>query len=249
MLPVARGAGNAFIFWRVVGPAATWRLIVTDEEFTQWSEFDGGLLDLLHQVTSVHSDSPKFVSMDSLDIAARAAVPASLWDQYPLQYGPPRDVLDELTEDFAPTGANKHDWTGLQLPSDYRRFIDRFGPGRVADIEIVSPFAPGRWSMAALNDRPVPTDSKLVLGDHIGGLILWGSTPDGWFCAWAVSSNDPDLWGVVIVSPDFIQFEYPGTESFSSLLLEYTSTAVMYSFLGREPFDRSRTWQTASELP
>ncbi|MCG8916360.1 hypothetical protein L6E12_11220 [Actinokineospora sp. PR83] len=247
VLPVAQGAGNAFIFWQVVEPPTTWRLIVTDEEFTHWSEFDGGLVDFLVELSDAPSDQPKFVSQASRVAKANVSNSTSIWNRFPLRNGPPSDTLDELAQDFVPVRVEEHDWTGLRLPRDYVTFIDRFGPGRLADIEITSPFGPGRWSMGVLNERPVPAGSELTLGSRAGGLILWGTTPDGWSCGWGVDSDDPDMWGVVLVEPDFTQFEYPDVHSFSSFLLKYTSPDEVYFFLGRNSCDRLRKWKPADE--
>lgn len=134
------------------------------------------------------------------------------------------------------------DWAkdilGIALPRDYVDFIDMFGPGRLADVNIVEPPKVAELSFikSAKPESVSPPSMTLPpFYPESGGLVPWGYTDDGWVCYWAPTDVDPNDWGVVVSSPDMLMFKYHHTLSFSSFLLDYGKPdSSLRMFPGRE---------------
>jgi hypothetical protein len=131
-----------------------------------------------------------------------------------------------------PAGAPEVDWAavharlGFELPSDYRGFIDAYGPGTLDYIRIMAPGVPGEMDLFALLERTYAqvrdrdrTDSPPFYPEP-GGTVCWGETADGWACGWAPVSADPDEWEVVAVMPGRGHMISDGL-SFSTALRQY----------------------------
>jgi hypothetical protein len=97
-----------------------------------------------------------------------------------------------------PKRAASTDWDemsrtlGTRFPSDFRSFIDTYGPGSVCDFLFVGRcFGPPSLEDCIdveAGDRPFPEP---------GGLLAWGSTTTGDACYFKTAEN-PDDWQVVI---------------------------------------------------
>ncbi|WP_344654513.1 hypothetical protein [Cryptosporangium japonicum] len=115
---------------------------------------------------------------------------------------------------------------GTALPADYRRLIDDRGPGVVADVVVHGPSSPG----AALDlvnwlhgiERMVSA-LRAITYDRVpppfhpepGGILPWGLLHDGRIAGWAVTSDDPDAWPVVVLNSEldgFTRYETSATE-------------------------------------
>lgn len=78
---------------------------------------------------------------------------------------------------------------GRRLPSDYKRFIERVGPGQYGNIVVASP-THATAEIPAVHD--LLTDLRDWLAERYvdpppvapepGGLLLWGRAPRGWVC-------------------------------------------------------------------
>jgi hypothetical protein len=124
-----------------------------------------------------------------------------------------------------------HARLGLELPSDYRAFIDAYGAGTLGDIRITAPGAPGEMDLFALLDRTYARArdrrDRVMYGEppfypEPGGTVAWGEAFDGWACGWAPASADPDEWDVVAAGPNGGHTMGPGL-SFSTALRQYAA--------------------------
>lgn len=104
---------------------------------------------------------------------------------------------------------------GLDLPADYRAFVDAYGPGTVGSrLTPLIPLPPYRAGIAALG--PV-LDAAAEVGDLLrglrekypeefpyffhpepGGLLAWAGGLGGEQCFWLTEDADPDAWPVVV---------------------------------------------------
>lgn len=115
---------------------------------------------------------------------------------------------------------------GIHLPTDYRAFVDLFGPGELrAELSIATP--------RPLPDRPIGVGalSRMVnrlTGDtgaafkqmredsfdlcpypvypEPNGLLCWASNYNGDHCFWLTEGDDPDRWPVVV----WLRGAFPG---------------------------------------
>jgi hypothetical protein len=101
-----------------------------------------------------------------------------------------------------------HARLGVGLPSDYRAFIDIYGPGIFGDIRIAALGAPGEMDLFALLERKYHQVRGLPRGEwdppyypEPGGTICCAETTGGYTCGWAPASADPDRWTVVAIAP------------------------------------------------
>ena len=101
-----------------------------------------------------------------------------------------------------------HARLGFALPSDYRAFIDAYGPGTFGDIRIAAPGAPGEMDLFALLGRKynqvryLPrTELDPPYYPELGGTICCAETTGGYTCGWAPVRPVPDQWTVVAIAP------------------------------------------------
>ncbi|MFJ8677157.1 hypothetical protein [Streptomyces sp. NPDC093589] len=106
---------------------------------------------------------------------------------------------------------------GLELPADYRAFIDGFGAGTVGSRLTLSTPWPlhdaeaGITALRAMLDDAADTGALLRgLRDEFpaafpyafhpepGGLLGWASGVGGEQCFWLAEASDPDAWPVVV---------------------------------------------------
>jgi len=113
-----------------------------------------------------------------------------------------------------PPGVRPVDWTGVHarlgfaLPSDYRAFIDAYGPGTFGDIRIAAPGAPGEMDLLALLGRKYDqvrylprTEWEPPYYPEPGGAVCCGETTGGYTIGWAPVRPDPNQWTVVAIAP------------------------------------------------
>lgn len=123
-----------------------------------------------------------------------------------------------------------HAQLGFDLPSDYREFIDAYGPGTFGNIRIAAPGVPGEMDLFALMLRKYRKIRSVI---HVGtsppffpepgGTVCWGETADGWICGWAPVGNNPDEWTVaeILADPQLRSVAVSPGMSFSSMLKEH----------------------------
>ncbi|MFD8082862.1 hypothetical protein ACFV4F_14370 [Kitasatospora sp. NPDC059722] len=107
---------------------------------------------------------------------------------------------------------------GIELPSDYREFVDVFGSGEFrGDLGVLDPLpGPGgpagddgvrRMLRRTTEDvgprfRAMREDSfdlcPYPVYPEPGGLLLWGGNYNGDHCFWLTADDDPDRWPVVL---------------------------------------------------
>jgi hypothetical protein len=125
-----------------------------------------------------------------------------------------------------------HERLGFRLPSDYREFIDAYGPGTFGDIRVMAPGAPGGMDLFDLLERKyqqvqrVPVrmaDIAPPIYPEPGGTVFWGETTGGWSCGWAPAGPDPDQWTVAAIMPtsDLRGYSLRAGVSFTSMLMEH----------------------------
>lgn len=102
---------------------------------------------------------------------------------------------------------------GTALPSDYRRLIEDRGPGIVAEVVVHGPTGPG--APTDLVDwldgiQRMIASLRSITCDHVpppfypeaGGILPWGLLYDGQIVGWAVTSESPDTWPVVVLNSE-----------------------------------------------
>ena len=100
-----------------------------------------------------------------------------------------------------------HARLGLVLPSDYREFIDAYGPGTFGEVRILAPGGTGEWDLFVLlaqrhaQVHGAERDSRLDVPCYpeAGGVVSWGVTGDGRTLAWAPADPHPDRWVVALI--------------------------------------------------
>lgn len=106
---------------------------------------------------------------------------------------------------------------GIELPADYRAFVDAFGGGDLRGrLGVNAPWplhdpSAGVTALQAMLDDAAETSSLLrELRDSYpaafpfafypepGGLLVWGGGIGGELCFWLTEDPDPDAWPVVV---------------------------------------------------
>jgi hypothetical protein len=142
--------------------------------------------------------------------------------------------------------ADVHSRIGVELPSDYREFIDSYGPGTVGDIQIAAPSGPGELNLFTLLERKYNQIRRLSRNStqdapfypEAGGTICWGETTGGWTCAWAPTGVDPDEWNVVAIMPtaNLRGHKFRAGYSFSMMLNDHIEQEpIMHGMVPRRP--------------
>lgn len=138
-------------------------------------------------------------------------------------------------------GAAAVDWDavhaglGFALPSDYREFIDLYGPGTLGAVRIHAPGAPGDWDLFRLLAQRYAHVQRAERGPRdvpchpeAAGVVSWGVLSDGRTLAWARVGPDPDAWPVVLLRANAglsLNAMQQNRASFSAVLLGYAEHA------------------------
>lgn len=252
LLPWAATHRHDLIFWLTAdNDPNEWPVVTSDTDFSHFTPIAGNACDFLTQVVTGRFDARSY----ELDLASQdpwfemrptrvetgPKDPEHYWLDQQLYSAHPENKYRELARQLgepAPGHAQRIDWEYVErrlerpLPSDYKSFIEKYGPGMLGDVRIFSPSAnrPDFDLFLLLNRiewRFADDNRRRQTGPPIfperGGLIAWGETSDNRICAWAPSrSDDAGAWGVVTGHDDLRIFSYRWDQSFSSLLLDYT---------------------------
>ena len=148
-----------------------------------------------------------------------------------------------------PAGVPAVDWAdvharlGLQLPADYREFIDTYGPGTLGDVRIMAPGQPPEMDLFALLARKYTQVHEVNRDDGVyppfypetGGTVCWGETA-GWTCAWLPGAADPDRWAAAVVGADATLWDthFGVGISFSTMLKAYIQQDSLRTLLVRD---------------
>lgn len=261
LLPWGRSIRSDLFFWLTEGEnPANWPIVATDSEFTNWASFNRSVCDFLIDVVTgqydgqpfgVHlrADFPKFQTMESLAPGLPEPSTENYWIERNHGSGYPQNAFDKLNAIIgeALADVSSVEWEsiearlGFDLPSDYKAFVDTYGPGQLGDITIAGPvgdsslgnLADRIHAEAVANPRRRP-ERHAPIHPEPNGMIPWGVTPDGWSCCWAPTTSNPDNWGTVLLSPLRINFRYSPDESFSSFLVRYATPEYVSPFMGRD---------------
>ncbi|MFJ2590688.1 hypothetical protein [Streptomyces sp. NBC_00378] len=106
---------------------------------------------------------------------------------------------------------------GLELPADYRAFVDSFGAGTVGSRLTLSTPWPLHIAEAGVTTLRVMLDRAAEIGVLLrglredfpalfpyafhpepGGLLSWAGGVGGEQCFWLTEASDPDDWSVVV---------------------------------------------------
>jgi len=110
--------------------------------------------------------------------------------------------------------ADTERFLGTKLPTDYRDLIDDRGPGIVADVLVYGPGAPEgnldlvHWLQGI---QRLVASLRQITCDHFpppfhpeaGGILPWGLLHGRQIVGWAMTSDDPDAWPVVVLTTEF----------------------------------------------
>jgi hypothetical protein len=244
LLPWATTHRADLIFWQ----SDTWSIVASDSEFEVWEEIPGTVCDFLTDVVSGRYDARRY----GIDLAARgpsfdepsAPEPPPTGAQFWLDFQLWPEILPNefaaVADLLGPGEGVQVDWTlaeqavGLVFPADYRQFVESYGTGLFGDLTIAAPGAAVDLYELAADTYHRLVDELLPVFPEPGGLVPWGTTPDGWICGWARSHDDPDRWGTVRVEPASGCLEYACDQSFSSFLVRYADPRSSDLFIGRE---------------
>ena len=256
LLPWGVSHRAGLFFWLTEGDdPGNWPVVIAEPEFEHWTRYDGPVCAFLEDIVSGRFDGAPY----DIDLARDpwfqpiavdpppspvASGAGEFWLNHRSIGEQPHDETAALAELVPSTGTGRSvDWsalqqaTGLALPSDYRTFMEDYGPGTLCDITIVDPVElPGlierSYLKAVGNPKRIPEVDAPVYPEP-GGMIPWGETPDGWTCCWAPLGPDPESWGTVLADPDLLGYQLHAGYSFSSLLLKYASAEGVGFALGR----------------
>jgi hypothetical protein len=166
--------------------------------------------------------------------------------------------LDELENVLRPppSGGPTADWASVEagvrtaLPSDYKRYVDAYGFGRIDRfLWVFHPTTANRHfrlgdeisgQLDAL--RQVRDEGERIpypLFPEDGGILPWGRTDNGDVCYWLRRGSDPDRWIVAVNEsrgPDWDEFEGSMTEFLVAVLARrYTCFVFPDSFPSDDP--------------
>jgi hypothetical protein len=256
LLPWATGRRAEPFFWVTRGedPNA-WPVVTAAYGFTDWQEFPGTAGELLIDVVEGRFDGGPF----GVDLAARGPWFKLIDDEVPsstssatrsmfTSSGLGVNEFAALAEMIGPSPGTTLavDWgeieafMGVPLPSDYRSFIDTYGPGTFGEIKITVPGGPAEFDMYQLLRRAIeaaraPDAIRTApICPEPDGIIAWGETGDGWTFSWAPLFPEPDRWSIVAYTRDFLV--HIGDTSFSQFLRRYAEGSPdVADFIGRNP--------------
>jgi hypothetical protein len=231
-----RSPGQAF--WLTgPGDPDKWPVVVATEMCDYWDRFDGTVCEFLIEVAAGHYDASQFTDGPAvIDLATRPVFEpdpvlppvlegpppgpvADFWPQHLKDVSWERLPVNELVavRELAgspPPWVRPVDWEGVHarlgfaLPSDYRAFIDTYGPGTFGDIRIAAPGAPGEMDLFALLERKYHQVRSLPRTvrhppyyPEPGGTVCCGETTGGYTIGWAPVRADPDQWTVAAIAP------------------------------------------------
>ncbi|MCP2323431.1 hypothetical protein HDA40_001938 [Hamadaea flava] len=269
LLPFAEGPGGEMCFWLTnSGDPDAWPVVSADRDFLQWQEYPGPMCRFLSALvegtipspfdpaTAVGSAAPAFRPIGAQPSTAVAATPtqpgtaAPLWGRQP----PQNESAELLAVIGDAPAAPSADWTqvakilGVDLPTDYQTIVDHVGVGVFCDIRILGPDPCPDFNLTTV----LAVEAARVAASHAGvmaayhpqpaGVIPWGVTADGWICVWRTLQNDPNLWTVAMIAPNFNTI-FHDELSFSSFLLKYCGQRDQTGvFFGRAPWQGGATF-------
>ncbi|MFI6358709.1 hypothetical protein ACIBJF_40310 [Streptomyces sp. NPDC050743] len=165
VLPWGRGPDNGTYFWVTsTEDPNEWPVVHADPDFIQWTSMSGNASDVVISLMEQAGPSvPAFRPLPELVALSNAPLRSV---QKVVQESVVPDVVDGSAELRAvlrvpelATGARQVDWNaaekalGMALPSDYKSFIDSFGPGALGDITVVAPYGPPGFDLFALLEK------------------------------------------------------------------------------------------------
>jgi hypothetical protein len=171
LLPWAHGRRREPLFWLTLAddPNA-WPVVVSDYDFLQWRTFAGTASECLVDVVEGRFDGrlfgvdfaahgPRFEPTVEDGLDSSAGSERSFWSSR----GQAANEFAALAEVVGPAPGTAHpvvwpkihDFMGVQLPSDYRSFIDTYGPGTFGDIKITVPGGPDGFDLYPLLVRAI----------------------------------------------------------------------------------------------
>ncbi len=243
MLPWAHGRRREPLFWltQADDPNA-WPVAVSDYDFLEWRTFEGKASEFLVDVVEGRFDGrlfrvdfaahgPRFEPIVEDRLDSSAGTERSFWSGR----GQAANEFAALAEVVGPAPGTAHpvvwpivhDFMGVQLPSDYRSYIDTYGPGTFGDIKIAVPGGPDLFDLYLLLARAIEAARapdairSAPIYPEPDGMIVWGEAPDDWCFSWAPSDPDPERWGVVFYQPRGLLSHLPNV-SFSRFLRLYS---------------------------
>ncbi|MFE3560289.1 SMI1/KNR4 family protein [Streptomyces sp. NPDC059193] len=111
--------------------------------------------------------------------------------------------------------AEKH--LGLTLPTDYKAFLDLYGPGSFDHLLWLGRPVHGTqaemeqiWSVSGRPHLDDPERTPFPFHPHPGGLIQWGGDHDGTLYYSLPEEENPDDWRVVVETEEGEWHEAPG---------------------------------------
>lgn len=258
LLPWGDGPRGELFFWltRAKDPS-DWSVVVADQTWTDWNELPGTMCYVLNEMVSnrlirnPYADTTSGPLFEPGKPRPSTPVPPPAWLSSRRPLGErPRDQLDDLAPVMPkPTWrVDAPDWRsverklGLRLPSDYKHFLETYGPGTFCDITIFGVDSCGlldvfgllmrNMELARENLRP-PYSIMKPFYPEPGGIVSWGETSEGRVCGWGPGGDNPDDWGVVVVAPfpKARTMAYFQDVSFSTFLVRYSGLDGNQSFL------------------
>lgn len=248
LLPWGDGPQGELFYWLThLDDPDEWQVITSNHTWTVWQSFAYNMCEFLTRVVNgelvdnAYSGDLAVPTFEPRERPRSTASSGPAWVGLREAAGKrPRNDFDVLARVLPPgvRVAHSPDWVqvegrlGVTLPSDYKSFIDQFGPGRFCDISIlgidccddIDLFAAlERNSQQAKSYLRPPQSNTKPFYPAPNGIITWGMTSEGRIFGWGPSGSNPDQWGVVAARPfpKVRAVTYLADLSFSSFLLRY----------------------------
>lgn len=258
VLPWGDLSDGSMLFWLTRGvDQNSWPVVYCDGDFSNWTESDQGMIEVLIDLVTDHPDPP-FLRPPKKPKPPTGKWRRDFWVQRAKGKTGPRDpegwfaqLLTCLEVAGAPLRTQGYgvDWGpitnalhDLQLPPDYREFIERVGGGIFCGIRIFAPYsadpefdllsnAKKIGERSAANPIPELRELSPPFYPVPGGSIPFGVDATGAVLAWAPSDDDSRSWGFVRARSKYLAgYTYIASLSFSEYLVRHARDDVMVLF-------------------
>lgn len=165
-------------------------------------------------------------------------------------------ALDRLIALLPPPSHRRcYDWEatetrlGHRLPSDYKRFVDSYGPVKISDyLYVLAPtiedypndlFERGAESLKTITDVTPANPPPIDLDENRDRFQAWGVNDDAAVFLWHKVDQNPDKWTTVVVTSDLNDWD----------LYDFGMTDYLYQLVSGRIEPNSNVFDLPADVP